>query len=87
MYLQNIYCGKAADVWALGATLYALVYGNVPFVASSVPILYEKIKHEEFIFPENPKTSAELKDCIKCMLNKDPTKRITIPQLKVIHNI
>ncbi|TMW48494.1 hypothetical protein DOY81_006421 [Sarcophaga bullata] len=80
--LQNIYCGKAADVWALGATLYALVYGNVPFVASSVPILYEKIKHEEFVFPENPKTSAELKDCIKCMLNKDPTKRITIPQLK-----
>ncbi|XP_046806571.1 probable myosin light chain kinase DDB_G0279831 isoform X1 [Lucilia cuprina] len=79
---QNMYCGKAADIWALGATLYALVYGNVPFEASSVPALYEKIKNEELSFPENPKTSVELRDCIKCMLKKDPADRITLPQLK-----
>ncbi|XP_065370906.1 calcium/calmodulin-dependent protein kinase kinase 2 isoform X2 [Calliphora vicina] len=79
---QNIYCGKAADIWALGATLYALVYGNVPFVASSVPALYEKIKNQELSFSENPKTSVELRDCIQCMLKKDPADRITLPQLK-----
>ncbi|XP_037810415.1 calcium/calmodulin-dependent protein kinase kinase 1 isoform X2 [Lucilia sericata] len=79
---QNMYCGKAADIWALGATLYALVYGNVPFEAPSVPALYEKIKNEELSFPENPKTSVELRDCIQCMLKKDPADRITLPQLK-----
>ncbi|KAM7363532.1 calcium/calmodulin-dependent protein kinase kinase 2 [Cochliomyia hominivorax] len=79
---QNIYCGKAADIWALGATLYALVYGNVPFVASSVPALYEKIKNDALMFPNEPKMPPELRDCIQCMLKKDPANRITLPQLK-----
>lgn len=70
-------------MWALGATLYALVFGNVPFVASSIPVLYEKIKTEELSFPEIPRTSVELRDCIQSMLQKKPADRITIPQLKV----
>lgn len=79
---QIIYCGKAADIWALGATLYALVYGNVPFVALSVPALYEQIKNDPLSFPENLKISDKLRNCIQSMLTKDPSQRITVPQLK-----
>ncbi|XP_032574112.1 calcium/calmodulin-dependent protein kinase kinase 1 isoform X1 [Drosophila sechellia] len=79
---QNEYCGRAADVWALGATLYSLIFGNVPFLADSVPLLYEKIKHDSVKFPENHKVTENLKSCIVQMLEKDAKHRITIPQLK-----
>lgn len=78
-----MYCGRAADIWALGATLYSLVYGNVPFIANTVPLLYDKIRNDPVVFPGQPKISDELQDCILRMLEKDPANRITLPQLKV----
>ncbi|XP_070135828.1 calcium/calmodulin-dependent protein kinase kinase 1 isoform X2 [Drosophila bipectinata] len=79
---QNVYCGKAADVWALGVTLYSLVYGNVPFFGETVPFLYEKIKNDSVVFPQTVTISDQLKNCLLMMLEKDPNKRITVPQLK-----
>lgn len=80
---QNQYCGKAADVWSLGATLYSLIFGNVPFLADSVPLLYEKIRRDAVVFPENISISENLKSCILQMLEKDVKRRISVPQLKV----
>uniref|UniRef100_A0A7G3AE88 calcium/calmodulin-dependent protein kinase n=1 Tax=Lutzomyia longipalpis TaxID=7200 RepID=A0A7G3AE88_LUTLO len=82
---QHSYNGKAADIWALGATLYALVFGNVPFMAKSVPAVYEKIKNDDIVFPTEPKISSDLKDLITKILQKDPNLRINLPQIKV-HN-
>ncbi|XP_041674377.1 calcium/calmodulin-dependent protein kinase kinase 2-like isoform X2 [Drosophila eugracilis] len=79
---QTKYCGKAADVWSLGATLYSLVFGNVPFLANSVPLLYDKIKRDSVVFPEHYLVSENLKSCITQMLEKDAMHRITVPQLK-----
>ncbi|XP_054747490.1 calcium/calmodulin-dependent protein kinase kinase 2 [Anastrepha obliqua] len=79
---QHAFCGKAVDIWALGATLYALVYGNVPFVANSIPILYEKIKTDQLVFKDAPIISEQLKDCIFKMLTKNPETRINLQQLK-----
>ncbi|XP_017471262.1 PREDICTED: calcium/calmodulin-dependent protein kinase kinase-like [Rhagoletis zephyria] len=79
---QYVYCGKAADIWSLGITLYALVYGNVPFIANSIPILYEKIKADPLALKDSPRISEQLKDCIFNILNKNPSFRITLQQLK-----
>lgn len=68
----------------MGATLYSLVFGNVPFVASNVPAVYEKIKNDRLVFPSDISISPELRDLIAKMLEKDPSKRITLPQIKVI---
>uniref|UniRef100_A0A182M8R2 calcium/calmodulin-dependent protein kinase n=1 Tax=Anopheles culicifacies TaxID=139723 RepID=A0A182M8R2_9DIPT len=79
---QHFYNGKAADIWALGATLFSLVHGNVPFIATSVPGVYEKIKNDPLEYPANSSISEELRDLISRMLDKDPQQRITLPQIK-----
>lgn len=79
---EHSYSGKAADIWSLGATLYAIVYGNVPFVGLTVPAVYDKIKHETLKFPSFPAISDDLRDLISKMLVKDPAQRITLPQIK-----
>lgn len=71
----------------MGITLFSLVYGNVPFVDSSIPKLYEKIQNDEVVFPEVPKISDDLRNTIARMLEKDATNRITLPQLKVNRTI
>lgn len=80
---QESYNGKAADIWALGATLYALVFGNVPFLDNSVVGVYDKIREQPLQYPPVYNISAELKDLIERMLEKIPENRITLPQVKV----
>lgn len=66
----------------MGATLYALVYGNVPFSGPNVFAVYEKIKHDTLILPAHPKVSDALKDLIYRMLEKNPDERILLAAIK-----
>jgi serine/threonine protein kinase len=43
--------GRAADLWALGVTLYVLVYGRLPFRGSGAVQLFEAIRHAELVCP------------------------------------
>ncbi|KAF8666639.1 kinase-like protein [Rhizoctonia solani] len=43
---------KAIDIWALGVTLYCILFGVPPFTAESEYLLYRKIPSEDFKVPE-----------------------------------
>lgn len=47
------YCGKKADVWALGIVLYVLLCGKFPFRGISDSELFKKIKSCVYEQPSN----------------------------------
>ncbi len=71
----------AADVWSLGASLFYMVYGRVPFMANGVFEIFETICTQKLRFPDAPKTSRKLKDLIKKMLTKEPRSRATLQEV------
>ncbi|XKL64379.1 hypothetical protein PGB90_004465 [Kerria lacca] len=77
------FSGKALDLWSLGCTLFAFVFGKLPFYDDSVLTLYNMIKTEPVSFPDHPKISDSLKDLIIRILDKDPSSRITLSEIKV----
>lgn len=73
--------GKAADIWSMGVTLYCLRYGRIPFEKPGVLQLYESIKNDDL---ELTSTEDEnFKDLMKKLLEKDPSKRIQMSELRV----
>ncbi|KAI9483424.1 MAG: kinase-like domain-containing protein [Benjaminiella poitrasii] len=77
---------KAIDVWALGVTLYCLIYGRCPFVAATEYELFELIPTAPLLFPSQEEvgfeTPEDLKDLLLRLLTKDPTKRMTLKEAK-----
>jgi len=73
--------GKAADIWSMGVSLYCLRFGKIPFERSGVLELYEAIKNDQANF--EPDSEPEFVDLMKELLEKDPKRRITMPELRV----
>jgi serine/threonine-protein kinase len=74
--------GPAADVYALGAILYAALTGRAPFVGKSKPLILEQVRTAR---PESPSKlrpgipSALEAICLKC-LEKSPARRYSSAQ-------
>ena len=73
--------GKAADIWSMGISLHCLRFGRIPFERPGVLELYEAIKNDELEI--QPGCEPEFDDLIYKLLEKDPNKRITMPELRV----
>jgi len=75
------FSGVKADIWALGVTLYAMVYNKMPFWADSELELANVIMNEEIDFNHDREVSLELKHLIQKLLDKDPSKRPDLQDL------
>lgn len=76
------FSGKAADIWALGLTLYAMVYRKLPFVAGeSFAEIIEAINGFELMFPPVPTITDMLRSVLSRMLDKNPNTRVKTVEL------
>lgn len=85
------------DIWALGITLFLMIFGDYPFKSDGNVSVYEKIISGVFEFPENTvsttststattsatatSTSDDLKDLISGLLKKDISQRLTLEEI------
>ncbi|KAL3239925.1 serine/threonine protein kinase SAK1 [Nakaseomyces bracarensis] len=84
------------DIWALGITLYCLLFGKLPYKSEFELELFEKIVNDPIEFPSYEKMLLDnktlnmcgegeyeaAKDLVTKLLEKNPSKRINIPNIK-----
>ena len=72
------FSGKSADVWALGITIYALVYKRLPFWADSLLGIFEVIRKTDISFVSTALAEPPLLSLLSSILDKNPASRISL---------
>lgn len=69
----------ATDMWSIGVLTYVLLTGHSPFAGDSKQETFCNISHVHLDFPEDlfDGISAQAKDFIRKLLQKDPSVRLT----------
>jgi serine/threonine protein kinase len=73
---------KSADLWSVGVIAYILLCGYPPFNGEDNNAVYDAIRRGRYSFPsaEWSGTSRESRHFIRCLLQKDPQKRMSAMQ-------
>ncbi|KAM9298861.1 serine/threonine-protein kinase SIK2 [Gastrophryne carolinensis] len=74
------YEGPQLDIWSMGVVLYVLVCGALPFDGPTLPILRQRVLEGRFRIPYF--MSEECEHLIRRMLVLEPSKRLSIVQIK-----
>ena len=75
------YTGWGIDVWSAGVVLYAMLYGTVPFRAQNMNELHDMIIKAKYSLKSD--ISEASRDLLKKILEPDPRKRLSIPEILV----
>lgn len=78
-----IFEGPPLDIWALGVTVYCLVYLKLPFFSETGDYfeLLDKISEAKLDFHSDVPIDSGLLNILKRMLDKNPSTRITCKEL------
>lgn len=71
--------GRPADVWGLGCMLYTLLVGTPPFDTGGIKSTLIKVVTSQFTLPAY--LSAEAKDLLNRLLQKNPMERIRLDEV------
>lgn len=73
---------KSADLWSVGVIAYILLCGYPPFNGEDNNAVYDAVRRGRYSFPsaEWSGTSRESRHFIRCLLQKDPQKRMSAMQ-------
>jgi [calcium/calmodulin-dependent protein kinase] kinase len=70
---------KAIDMWALGVTLFCMLFNRTPFHAETEFALMQAIRTEPVVIPGDDvrQLTSETRELLKSLLEKDCHKRPT----------
>ncbi len=71
---------KSVDIWSLGILAYEFLTGSPPFMSDdlNVKIVLQHIVEANIKFPAEFGISAEAKDLVMRLLQRDPAHRISL---------
>ena len=76
--LSGSYTEKC-DIWSIGVIVYIMLCGRPPFMGNSEDNILKQVRRAEwdFVGPEWSGASAEAKDFIEKLMQKDVNRRLT----------
>ncbi|KAI6656677.1 Calcium/calmodulin-dependent protein kinase kinase 2 isoform X1 [Oopsacas minuta] len=76
--IASTHVTKSVDVWAMGVTLYCMLYDQLPFEGSTRQEIYSNIQTQEVTFPDKIITSPDVRNLMSLLLDKSADSRISL---------